>query len=266
MSVKIIALGDVVGRPGRSAVRRRLPELRREHNPAFVAVNGENSAAGSGLTCDIVEELLGAGIDCLTGGDHVFRKREVLQLIDREPRLLRPFNWSPKAAGSGYAVYEAADGLRVGVVNLIGRVFLGPADCPFRAADEAIAALKKAGAQIILVDFHAEATSEKVAMGWHLDGRVCAVWGTHTHIQTADERVLPGGTAYITDLGMSGPYDSVIGRDKGAVLHTMLTQMPQRFEVAKGDVRVCGVLIEADPRTGKALAIERLQLSEEQTS
>ena len=261
-SCTIIVLGDVVGRPGRNALRKQLPALRERHGAAFVLANGENAAAGSGITPDIVADLLDAGIDCLTSGDHIYRRKEILTIINKEPRLLRPLNWSRDAAGTGTGLYKGEDGVAVGVVNLIGRVFLNPADCPFRAADEAIEALKAQGARLVLVDFHAEATSEKIAMGWHLDGRVTAVLGTHTHVQTADERILPGGTAYITDLGMCGPHDSVIGREKHAVVTNFITRMPQQFNVAHGDVQLNGVVITADPQSGKATAIERFRVSE----
>ena len=258
--MKILALGDVVGSPGREAVKTLLPPLVAEHDVSFVVVNGENLAGGDGLTPDTVKDLFAAGVHCVTSGDHVFKRREILPSLETDPRLLRPANFPAAASGKGWTVLAGRHGERVGVINLMGRVFMKPIDDPFAAVDAALA--KLAGeTDVILVDLHAEATSEKVAMGWFLDGRVTAVFGTHTHIQTADERVLPKGTAYITDLGMTGPYDSVLGRDKDRVLRALTTGMPTHFDVATQDVRLCGVLITADPTTHKATAIERVSLT-----
>jgi hypothetical protein len=259
MPFKILFLGDIVGRPGRRAVAQQVPELRKQHGLQFVVANAENAAAGSGLTPGIVSDLLNAGVDVLTSGDHIFRRRDVMSIIDRETRLLRPVNISPQAAGRGWGVFQAGE-VKVGVFNALGRVFLGPAECPFAAATATVEELRNRGAQVILLDFHAEATSEKIAMGWHLAGHVTAVCGTHTHVVTADEQIVSGGTAYITDAGMCGPHDSVIGREKEPVLYHFRTQMPQRFEVARGDVQLNGVLITAEPATGRAVAIERLKL------
>jgi len=257
--VRILFIGDVVGKPGRRAVTRLLPAYRAEAAVDFVVANAENAAGGSGLTPPLAEELFAAGVDCLTMGDHVFRRREVLPLLETDQRVLRPANYSRRASGKGLTLLAAADGTPVGVVNLLGRTFMPAVNSPFEAAEEALGMLA-GSARVILVDFHAEATSEKVAMGRYLDGRVTAVLGTHTHVPTADETVLPGGTAYITDVGMTGPHDSVIGRRTDRVLEALLTQMPTRFEVATGDVRLNAVLIEADAETGRASAIERVVL------
>ena len=259
--MRILFIGDVVGRPGRRVVRRAVPRLRRERSIDFVVANAENAAGGSGITPDTVGELLAAGVDCLTTGDHVFKQREGETVLRENHRVLRPLNLSERAAGRGVGIYEAADGTTVAVINLQGRIFMPPIDNPFRAAETALEQL--AGkTRLILVDFHAEATSEKVAMGWFLDGRVTAVCGTHTHIPTADERILPGGTAYITDLGMTGPYQSVLGRRTDRVLAALLTDMPQRFVVATGDVRLAAALITAEAETGKATNIQRILLRE----
>lgn len=260
--MKILVLGDVVGRPGRQALIDRLGEIIESTGSGFVIVNAENAAAGSGITPDIASKLIGAGADCLTTGDHVFKRKELLPVLETDHRILRPANFPPVASGKGVTVLKGRHGVRVGVINLLGRVFINKRlDCPFRVVDEILAGL--AGeTDIIVVDMHAEATSEKIAMGWHLDGRVAAVVGTHTHVQTADERVLPKGTAYISDLGMTGPHDSVLGRDKSRVLKAMITGMPTHFDVAGGDVRINGVLITADPDTGRATAIERISIGE----
>ncbi len=257
MLLKILAIGDVVGKPGRKACRELAP-LREELGLDFVVVNGENAAGGTGLTPPIVEELLSCGADVLTSGDHIYKNREVLDVIETEERLLTPANISRSAKGRGWGVYDAS-GVPVGVFNLLGRTFMkGLSDNPFERADEILKELSER-AKVILLDFHAEATSEKVSMGWYLDGRVSVVFGTHTHIQTSDERVLPGGTAYITDLGMTGPHDSVLGRRKERVLQYLSTGMPARFEVARGDVRLSGALFTVDAETGRAAAVERLQ-------
>jgi hypothetical protein len=257
--LKILAFGDVVGRPGREAVTKIVPQLIRDHDLSFVVGNGENIAAGSGLTPDTLEELFKAGVDCVTTGDHVFRRKEIIPVLETEPRLVRPANFPKAAAGKGVTLLTGRHGERVGVINLLGRVFMGPADDPFAAVQDAL--LKLTGdAEVILVDLHGEATSEKVAMGWFLDGRVTAVLGTHTHVQTADEQVLPKGTAYITDLGMTGPYRSVLGREIDKVLRALTTGMPTHFDVATEDVRLCGAIITADPKTGHASAIERIAI------
>jgi hypothetical protein len=255
--LKILAVGDVVGRPGREVVAELLPGLIREHAVSFVVTNGENVAGGSGLTPETVKELFESGVDCITSGDHVFQRKEIIPLLETDARVLRPANFAASASGKGFTVLRGRKGERVGVINLLGRVFMKPIDDPFAAVDAILARL--AGeTDVLLVDFHAEATSEKVAMGWYLDGRVTAVVGTHTHVQTADERILPKGAAYITDLGMTGPHHSVLGREVDKVVRAMTTGMPTHFDVAAGDVRMCGVLITADPAAHKATAIERI--------
>jgi 2',3'-cyclic-nucleotide 2'-phosphodiesterase len=256
MSIKALILGDVVGRPGREAVCAVAPRMRAERGIDIVIVNGENAAAGSGLTPKTLEQFFAGGVDVVTAGDHAYRNKEVETVIGTEKRLLRPMNYPKSAPGFGCGVFESRSGARFGAMVLIGRIFMDPADDPFVAADEALAKMA-AQTKIIFVDVHAEATSEKIALGYHLDGRATCVFGTHTHVQTADAAVLPGGTAYITDLGMCGPHDGVLGRDKDAVLTHMRTNKPTRFEVSSGDVRVNGVVIEIDPETGKALSIER---------
>ena len=260
MSVKVLMVGDVIGEPGRRALARRLRELIDRHAVDYTVVNVENMAGGFGVTGPTCREVLDLGADVLTSGNHIWDKREVLEVLPGEPRLLRPYNYPPDCPGAGLHFGASRSGARVAVLNLQGRAFLPAIDCPFRAADRALQEI--AGrADLILVDMHAEATSEKVAMGWYLDGKVAAVVGTHTHIPTADERVLPGGTAYVTDLGMTGPYDSVIGVEKEIILRRFLTAMPAKFETAKHDPRLCGALITVDPGTGRALAIERVMLA-----
>ncbi len=257
--MRILFIGDVVGKPGRRAVTRLLPTYRDRVGLDFVAANAENAAGGSGLTPALAKELFAAGVDCLTMGDHVFRRREVVPLLETDTRVLRPANYVVRASGKGVTVLPSAEGVPVGVINLQGRTFMAPIDSPFAAVERTLELLA-GSARVILVDFHAEATSEKIAMGRLLDGRVTAVIGTHTHVTTADETVLPGGTAYITDVGMTGPHDSVLGRRADRVLEALLTQMPTRFEVAAGDVRLSAVLIEADAQTGRARSIERVSL------
>jgi len=253
-------LGDICGRPGRRIVRELLPDLRRRYAPDLVVANGENSAGGVGITSDTAEEILRAGVDVLTGGNHTWHNREAYALLDEHPRLLRPANYPPGAPGRGALTLETSAGL-VGILNLQGRVFMGELDDPFRVADERVDELRRA-TPVILVDFHAEATSEKIAMGWHLDGRVSAVVGTHTHVQTADERVLPQGTAYITDVGMTGPRDGIIGMDRQSILEHFLTSLPMRFTVARGATQLNGVALEVDG-DGRARRIERIQITQE---
>lgn len=257
--MRIVFIGDIVGRPGRRAVRELLPLFIKEKSVDFVVANCENAAAGFGITRDIVEDLFSYGIDVLTTGNHVWDKREAMEFIGDYESLLRPANYPEGVPGRGSVIMPTKSGDYVGIVNLVGRVFMRPSDCPFRTAEKEILRLSTR-TKIIVVDFHAEATSEKIAMGWFLDGRVSAVLGSHTHVQTADERVLQGGTAYITDAGMSGPFDSVIGIKKEAIFDRFLLQIPNRFEVAKGDVRLQGVLFDVDERSGKAMGIERFSL------
>jgi len=257
--MRILFIGDVVGEAGREVIRLKLRDLKTEKKIDAVVANAENAAGGSGVTPRIAEELQEFGVDVLTSGDHIWKKREIYEFLLRSDRLIRPANYPEGAPGSGSAVLEIKGKGTLGVINLLGRVFMDAVECPFRQAEKEIEALKKK-TNIIIADMHAEATSEKVAMGWFLDGKVSAVVGTHTHIQTADEKILPGGTAYITDCGMTGPYDSVIGRRKEVVIQRFLTQLPNRFEVADKDVQMHGVVIDVDEATGKAAAIKRVQV------
>ena len=251
--MRILFLGDIVGKPGRDLVQRRLPGLRRQWSPDFVVANGENAAGGAGITGPVAEELFRAGIDCLTLGNHAWDRPQVAEYIDGEPRLIRPLNWPPGTPGSGVVVLRGSAG-RLGVINAQGRVFSPQLlDDPFRRVEQAVADLQDK-ADAIFVDFHAEATSEKQAMGWFLDGRVSAVVGTHTHVPTADAVVLPGGTAYLTDVGMNGPWQSVIGMNKDRALERFLTQLPVRLEVAQGPVILSAVLVEVR-EDGRAVAI-----------
>lgn len=254
----LLFLGDIVGKPGRRAVVEGVAHLLATSSIDFVVANCENASGGVGVDPRAAGELLGAGVDVLTSGNHVWAKREILDYVRDSDVLLRPANFSPATPGRGFTVKASRSGVRVGVLNLIGRVFMGSYDCPFRVADTALESLRMQ-AQVILVDMHAEATSEKVAMGWHLDGRVSAVVGSHTHVQTADDRVLPQGTAYLTDAGMCGPRDSVIGVRREQVIQRFLTQMPSRFEVAAGPALLQGAVIDVDEATGRACAITRLQ-------
>jgi len=256
MDYRILLIGDIVGAPGRIAIDIALPKLIERHKIDFVIANAENAAGGSGLTPDIADELFSKHVDCITTGDHVWRQKEIVPRLETDNRILRPANYSKKASGKGYALIEKG-GVKVAVVQLLGRIFMQPIDDPFEAVDEIVGEMS-IDTPIIVVDMHAEATSEKVAMGWYLDGRVSAVIGTHTHIQTADEKILPNGTAYLTDAGMTGPYDSVIGRAKEKVLAAMTTQMPRYFDVAENDINLAAALITVDTETGRAKAIERV--------
>ena len=260
--MRILAIGDVNGRAGRRLVQEHLPRLIASRGIDFAVANVENAADGFGVTPDLAEQLLAQGLDCLTSGNHIWDKQEVLDYLSVQPRLLRPENYPEGAPGRGVFVGATASGEPVAVVNLMGRLFMPPCDDPFRTADRVLQQLK-GRARVILVDMHAEATSEKQALGVHLSGRVSTVFGTHTHVQTADETILPGGTAYISDLGMTGPYDSVIGIEKSLALKRFLTGMPVRLSVAKRDPRLCGVVIDVDGATGRAVAIERIQIRTE---
>ncbi len=259
--MNILLIGDIVGRPGRELVRKGLRALVDRHGVDFVIANAENAAAGFGLTRDIGDSLLEAGVHVMTSGNHIWDKKEVLEYIGHERRLLRPANYPAGAPGRGSCVADTGDGRAVGVINAMGRVFMTPLDDPFAVVRREIDAIRHR-TRVIIVDFHAEATSEKMAMGWHLDGSVTAVIGTHTHVQTADERVLPNGTAYLTDVGMTGPHDSIIGMDREGSLARFLTGMPSKFEPATGNPRLNAVLIDADDRTGKASGIRRISMSE----
>jgi metallophosphoesterase (TIGR00282 family) len=256
--VQILFLADVVGRPGREVLAALLADLVSQWRADFVIVNCENAAAGYGVTRATAQELLDAGADCLTSGNHIWAQKEAVDLVQREERVLRPANFPPGTPGAGARVFVTGSGIPVGVLNLQGRVFMDPLDCPFRVAEQAIEKLRQQ-ANVIVVDVHAEATSEKQALGWFLDGRVGAVIGTHTHVQTADERILPGGTAYISDAGFCGVLDSVIGVDKDIAVARFLSGMPTRFQVPRK--RLCvlqGVAIEIDEQTGRARRIERI--------
>jgi metallophosphoesterase (TIGR00282 family) len=257
-AMNVLMVGDVYGEPGRAAVARLVPRLRDELALDLVIVNVENAAAGFGITPAIARAFLDQGVDVMTSGNHVWDKKEIVEYIARENLLLRPANFPVGTPGTGFITIKAGPH-RVAVLNLMGRIFMSPIDCPFRKADEIVPQLRRE-TPIILVDMHCEATSESQAMGWYLDGRVSAVVGTHRHVQTADERVLPGGTAYITDLGMTGPVDSVIGVDRAQIIQRFLTQMPMKFEVAKGPAALHGVVITLDPETGRASAIRRLRV------
>ena len=259
--LKILFLGDIIGRPGRNAMRKLLPGLVRKYSPVFIIANGENAAGGVGITQKIGEELFDY-VDVLTSGNHIWDKKEALDYIDEEPGLLRPANYPDPCPGRGSYIFTHDSGIRVGVLNLQGRVFMEPIECPFRVADREIEKLRKV-TPVIFVDFHAEATSEKQALGWYLDGRVSALVGTHTHVPTADERILPNGTAYISDAGMVGCLNSVIGIRKDQGVQRFLTSRPQRFEPQKGDSILSAVYIEIDPESGKAYSIKREHLYEE---
>ena len=257
---RLLFIGDIVGRPGRELVRRGLPALVAHHSIDLVIANVENAAAGFGITPDVADDLFSHGVHVMTGGNHSWDKKEILPYIPEHPRLLRPANLPAGAPGRGSVVVRTSGGTPVAVVNLMGRVFMTAIDDPFRVVLAEVASAAPE-ARVIFVDFHAEATSEKVAMGWYLDGRVTAVVGTHTHVQTADQRVLPQGTAFITDVGMTGPHDSVIGVERSAVIQRFLTGLPQRFETATENPRLNGVVVTADEATGRATAIDRISLS-----
>ncbi len=257
--MRIALIGDVNGRAGRRVLEARLPGLIAERRIDFTVANVENAADGFGVTPDLAEQFLAIGIDCLTSGNHIWDKAEIVDYLPDQPRLLRPLNYPPGAPGAGIFYGQSPAGVPVAVVNLMGRVFMPPCDNPFTVIDARLPDIR-GRARVILVDMHAEATSEKSAMGWHLAGRVTAVVGTHTHVQTADETVLPGGTAYISDLGMTGPYDSVIGIEKELALRKFLTGLPVRFSIAKRDARLCGAVLDVDEETGRARGIERFQI------
>lgn len=258
--MNVLFVGDIFGQPGRTAIRKLLPSLRAELEVDLVIANCENSAGGKGVTEKVAHELFESGCDLLTGGNHIYAQRGAEDFIEREERLVRPLNYPPGAPGRGHVVHQSQAGPVVAVINACGRTFMGPLyDDPFRAIDRVLERIQPQ-TSIIFVDFHAETTSEKVAMGWYLDGRVTAVIGTHTHIPTADERLLHKGTAYITDTGMTGPYDSIIGDDKEIILSAMLSQRPRRFEVAPArEVSLNGVLITLSPDSGEAQSIQRIR-------
>jgi 2',3'-cyclic-nucleotide 2'-phosphodiesterase len=252
-------LGDIVGKTGREAAQTMLPTLREMYSPELVIVNGENAAAGLGITPDIAKHFFEDGVDVITLGNHTWSKRDIGDYLDREPRILRPANYPPGTPGRGFGVFTASDGTQVGVANLMGRVFMEPLDDPFRFADLILDSFR-GQATVSFFDFHAEATSEKTAFGYYVDGRASVVVGTHTHVQTADERLLPQQTAYITDVGMVGPQDSIIGMITEIVVQKFVTQLPHRFEVATGAAVLCGIVVDVDPQSGRATHIERIQI------
>lgn len=255
--MKILFIGDIVGSPGRKIVHDRLADILAQQAVDLCIANGENAASGFGITPRLAEELFASGIEVLTGGNHIWDRKEIFDYFPHEPRLLRPANFPNGSPGNGLFVGRAKNGAGYAVLNLQGRTFMVPIDDPFRTASQQLAAIPP-DVKVILVDMHAEATSEKQAMGWYLDGKASAVLGTHTHVATADNRVLPGGTAYITDVGMTGPHDGVIGMDKQGILQRFLDAMPTRFSVAEGDVQMNTVLLDVDETTGRARSIERL--------
>ena len=255
--MKLLFIGDIVGEPGRSAVQQLLPRLRDEHALDFVIANGENSAGGNGITPQIAGELFSAGVDVITSGDHLWDQKTVSELLYSEPRFLRPLNYPPTVPGRGAHVYQVRNLPPVGVMNVQGRVFMPPMENPFLTAETEVVRLREK-TRIIFVDFHGEATSEKIAFGRFLDGRVSAVVGTHTHVQTADEQILPQGTAYLSDAGFTGPHDGCLGREIEPVINKFLTGMPERFPVARNRVRLHGALIRIDDATGKAMSIQRV--------
>lgn len=259
--MRLLLIGDIVGKPGRQIVVRALAGLRQLYRLDLVVANAENAAGGSGLTPAIFYELIAAGVDCVTLGDHAYRRREILPLLATESRIVRPANFPAEAPGRQWALLELSPSLRAAVFVLLGRVFMPPVDCPFAAADRVLASLP-ADVKVILLDMHAEATSDKQIMGRHLDGRVSAVLGTHTHVPTADEQILPGGTAFQCDVGMTGPHFSILGRRIDRVMETALTFRPTHFEVASGDCRLHGTLVEVDPATGRSTLVQRVVVDE----
>jgi hypothetical protein len=258
--VKILFIGDIFAKPGREIAQKAIPALVAQHGIDLVIANVENTAAGFGVTGDIADTVLRFGVDVMTSGNHIWDKKEVLEYIPRQPRLLRPANFPAGAPGRGTWLGQTRSGEPIAVINLMGRIFMAPLDDPFAVVLREIEAVRHK-ARVIIVDFHAEATSEKVAMGWHLDGRVTAIFGTHTHVQTADERLLPKGTAYLTDVGMTGPHDSIIGVTVAAALGRFVSGMPAKFEAATGPARLNAIVITADPASGRALGIERINMS-----
>ena len=255
--MRILFIGDVVGKPGRQAVTAMLPELRMQYSPDMIIANGENAAGGIGITRETALDMFHSGVNIITLGNHAWSKRDVYSYLDSEPRIVRPANYPPGAPGRGWTVYSTKKGECVGIINLCGRVFMEALENPFRLIDRILESLVPE-TDIIFIDFHGEATSEKIAFAWHVDGRAGVVVGTHTHVQTADERILPGGTAYITDVGMTGPMDSVIGVKKELIINRFLTQMPDKFEIAGGDCVLSAVVIDVDSSTGMATNIERI--------
>jgi metallophosphoesterase (TIGR00282 family) len=252
-NLKLLFVGDIVGNPGRKAAREMISSIRRELPFDYCIANGENSAGGTGITCVVAQELYKSGIDAITLGNHTWSKREVTNFIDSDQKIIRPANYPPELPGKGSAIIDG----KLGIVNLLGRVYMDNVDCPFKALDRELEYLKSR-VKVILVDIHAEATSEKCALAWYADGRVSCVLGTHTHVQTADERILPCGTAFISDVGMTGPHEGVIGVDREIVIEKFTSYMPVRFELAKGSLQFNAVYLEIDDKTGRTLSIKRL--------
>ncbi len=255
--MKLLFIADIVGQPGRQAVKELIPKLRRQHGINLVVANGENSAGGSGITVNTAQEIFSSGVDIMTSGDHLWDQKEVVDLLANERRFVRPLNYPPGTPGQGSTIFQAENQPPVAVINLQGRTFMPPLDNPFHCVLAEIERLRKT-TKLIFVDFHAEATSEKVALARMLDGRVSAVIGTHTHVQTADEQIFPGGTAFLCDAGFTGPHESVIGREIEPIIKRFMTNQPQKFEVAKGRVLLQGALLEIDDASGKALKIQRI--------
>ncbi len=256
--MRVLFIGDIVGEPGRRAIEELLPGIKKANDVEFVIGNAENVAGGSGVTPALADKLFDHGLDVITSGDHIWKRKEIIERIDADRRILRPANYPAGAPGSGSTVIKSESGTEVGVINLIGRVFMAALECPFKTAKAEIEKIK-GKARVIIVDMHAEATSEKIALGWYLDGEVSAIIGTHTHVQTADEKILPGGTAFLSDAGMTGALDGVIGRKKEQILARFITQMPTKFEMAEGDIQLQGAIVDVDEKTGKANSIKRIQ-------
>jgi metallophosphoesterase (TIGR00282 family) len=256
--MRVLFIGDIVGEPGRKAVKELVPKIAKREKIDFIVANGENAAGGSGITPVLVDELLGYGIDVITSGDHIWKRKEITDRLSQDARMLRPANYPRGSPGSGSTVVASSSGMEVGVINIQGRVFMQAIECPFRTAKAEVDRIKNQ-TRVIIVDVHAEATSEKMALGFFLDGLVSAVIGTHTHVQTADEKILPQGTAFLTDAGMTGPFDSVIGRNKEQILTRFISQLPTRFDMAQGDIQLHGAVIDIDEKTGRANSIKRIQ-------
>jgi len=255
--MKVLLIADIIGKPGRRLLEMYLPSLIQTEDLDFVVANAENAAHGFGVTPDVADELLRIGVDVLTSGNHIWDKKEIIEYIDKDGRLLRPANYPAQSPGKGFAILKSRSGFKVGVLNLQGRIFMAPSEDPFSIGLQIVERLR-AETPIILVDMHCEATSEKQAMGWFLDGKVSCVFGSHTHVPTADHRILPGGTAYVTDIGMTGPYDSVIGIEKEQIIQKFLDQIPTRFKIAKENPILQAILVDIDPQSGHALSIRRI--------
>lgn len=262
--MRILLIGDIVGKPGRQIVTRCLPALRQDRGIDFVVANGENADGGSGITPATYRALIRNGADCITLGDHIYRRKDIFQVLDEKSNIVKPANYPEEAPGKGWTVVTADNGIQVAVFSLLGRVFMRPVDCPFKAADRVLDEIPS-DVNVRLLDFHAEATSDKQLMGRYLDGRVSAVLGTHTHVTTADEQIFEGGTAFQCDVGMTGPHDSILGRRIDRVMETTITFRPTSFHVATDDVRLNGTIVDVDPGTGKATSIERVSLNEDQS-